>query len=79
MNLIGKSKTPNNAPVENQVVEESDPEFEQEGQLPSSSVQGLASSVYSLASGSETPSSFGKKIKKSKYLDSGVKQLFPCT
>ena len=82
LNLIETSENLTNAPVADQIIsEESNLDSEQAGPSTSSSVVGLARSVHLMISSeseseTETPASFCKKVKKSKYLDSGVKQLF---
>ena len=83
LNLMGASENLKKSVPEDshEDSDESDSESVQEGPSTSSSVKGLASTVHALVSSgsdsdSETPASLSKKARKSKYLDSGVKQLF---
>ena len=83
LNLIGDPENLRNSPGSDDepLMDDSIPETEQAGPSNSPPIVGLARAVHSLvASGSEseseTPSSLSKKVRKAKYLDSGVKQLF---
>ena len=92
LNLIGKTDNHGSDGINQELIEGENSIEDEDMDIPvagpstssdsaSSSSIGLASTVHSIVSSgseseAETPASFRKKIRKSKHLDSGVKQLF---